>query len=85
MLVELLIAVLIVGLLVGLALYVIDLLPLPSPFGNVAKVLVRRNNMIVKLRERGVTLEEIGLRYGITKMRVFQIVLRESKALDEKK
>jgi len=40
MLAELLIAVLIVGLLVGLALYVIDLLPLPSSFGNVAKVLV---------------------------------------------
>ena len=85
MLVELLIAVLIVGLLVGLALYVIDLLPLPSPFGNVAKVLVRRNNMIVKLRERGVTLEEIGLRYGITKMRVFQIVLRERKRMNNKK
>ena len=40
MLIELLIAVLIVGLLVWLALYVIDLLPLPAPFGNVAKVIV---------------------------------------------
>jgi len=45
----------------------------------------RRNNMIVKLREIGVTFEEIGLRYGITKMRVFQIVLRERKRMNNKK
>jgi len=41
--------------------------------------------MIVKLREIGVTFEEIGLRYGITKMRVFQIVLRERKRMNNKK
>jgi len=52
---------------------------------NYQKTPKRRNNMIVKLRERGMTLEEIGLKYGITKMRVFQIVLRERKRMNNKK
>jgi hypothetical protein len=39
-LVGLLIFVLVLGLVIWLALYIIDMLPLPAPFNMVAKVLV---------------------------------------------
>jgi hypothetical protein len=39
-LINLLIYVVIVGLLVWLALYVISIIPLPAPFGQVAKVII---------------------------------------------
>lgn len=40
MLIELLIAVLVVGLLVWLALYAIDLFPIAAPFNQIAKGIV---------------------------------------------
>ena len=38
--VSLLITILVVGLVVWLLLYLIDLIPLPAPFGQVARVIV---------------------------------------------
>lgn len=39
-LITLLIYILVVGLIVWLALYVISVLPMPAPFGQIARVLV---------------------------------------------
>ena len=35
---------------------------------------INRNNEIVELRNKGMTLESIGERYGISRQRVFQIL-----------
>lgn len=39
-LISLLVTILVVGLIVWLLLYVIDMLPLPAPFGQIARVIV---------------------------------------------
>ena len=39
-LISLLVTILVLGLIVWLVLYVIDILPLPAPFGQVARIVV---------------------------------------------
>jgi hypothetical protein len=49
-LVSLLVSILVIGLVIWLLLYIIQLLPLPAPFGQVARIIVIVIGLILLIR-----------------------------------